>query len=648
VKPAAKNTSPAATENSRHSICSAGLLLIVATLVAYSSSFNGPFIFDDIGTILENPTIQKLWPPRDALVGLSGGTTSSGRPVVNLSLALNYALGGFDVRGYHVFNLAIHLTAGLILFGVLRRTLLRDPLRGRFGSVALPIAFASAALWLLHPLQTAAVTYVVQRAESLASLFYLLTLYGFIRASDSPKPGRWQAFSVASCLFGMASKEIVVSAPLFVLLYDRTLVSGSFSAAWRQRHGYYLALASTWLLLAALVISTQGRGGSVGSDEAITSWTYALTQGKAIVHYLRLTVWPTPLIFDYGTATVGSLTLVWPQVLLLVALVGATGYAIWKRSPLGLAGAWFFAILAPSSSVVPVITQTMAEHRMYLALASVIVLVIGITVNSVGPRCLWVFIGVAALFGGFTFHRNGDYRTNIAIWRDTTEKLPDSKRAHNNLGSALFLDGDKPGAITEFKYALSLDPCYVNAWVNLGRVQLQTDALTDATVSFQNALALEPLNADAHYGLGFVLASNRRLPEAIAHYREAVRLQPTSTDFRLKLAQTLFRVGDIAGSVEQFRETIRYAPKLSTAHTGIGTVLASQGQFAEAERELNEALRLDPNDLDAHYNLGNALIEQDRVAKAVPHYEQVLRLNPNHTGARDILERARVYLKSSH
>jgi tetratricopeptide (TPR) repeat protein len=385
----------------------------------------------------------------------------------------------------------------------------------------------------------------------------------------------------------------------------------------------------------------------VGGDAAITPWTYALTQCRAIVHYLRLTLWPTPLIFDYGTDTVSSLTSVLPQALLLVGLIGATAYAIWKRSPIGLAGSWFFAMLAPSSSVVPVITQTMAEHRIYLALAAVIVFVICATVSAIGSRCIWVFIGAAALFGGLTFHRNYDYRTNIAIWRDTTDKLPDSKRAHNNLGSALFLGNDMLGAIAEFQCALALDPRYVSALVNLGRVQIQTGALAAAAISFQNALALEPLNAAAHYGLGFVLASDDRLTEAISHYREAVRLQPTATDFRLKLAQTLFRVHDIPASIEQFRETIRYAPKLSTARTGLGTVLASQGHFAEAERELNEALCLDPNDLDAHYNLGNALIEQDRVAEAVPHYEQVLRLNPNHTGAREILERAHAYLNSS-
>ena len=647
MKPAVTPPSLLAPENTRRSVFIAALLLVAATIAAYSNSFNGPFVFDDVGTILNNPTILKLWPPHDALLGLAGGSTASGRPIVNLSLALNHALGGFDVRGYHAFNLALHLAAGLALFGVVRRLLLTDPLQKRFASGALSIAFTSAALWLLHPLQTATVTYVVQRAEVLASLFYLLTLYGFLRSTHSPAPQRWQIFSVASCLFGMASKEIIVSAPLFIFLCDRTLVSGSFAAAWRQRRGYYLALAGTWLLLIALIVSTHSRGGSVGIDETITSWTYALTQCRAIVHYLRLAVWPTPLIFDYGTACETSFNAVLPQAALLIALATATGFALWKRSPLGLAGAWFFAILAPSSSVLPVLTQTVAEHRMYLPLAAVIIVIVAGTVTFTGPRSLWIFLGVAALFGGLTIHRNVDYQTAISIWGDTAAKLPDSKRAQNNFGTALFNENRSTEAITAYKAAVALDPRYASALVNLGRVELQGGLLPDAIAHFQSALVVEPANADAHFGLGFALASSNQTAEAISHYREAVLLDPATIDYRLKLAQALFRSHDTTAAIEEFRELVRRAPGLTDAHSGLGTALASQKNFPEAQHELTEALRLNPDDVDAHYNLGNVLIEQDRVAEAIPHYEEVLRLRPDHTNAREILNEARAYLNSS-
>lgn len=625
----------------------AALLLVLAGLAAWSNSFHGPFVFDDVGTILNNPTLPKLWLPGDVLIGPPGGTTASGRPLVNLSLALNYTLGGFDVRGYHIFNLAIHFAAGLALFGVVRRTLQCEVLKINFGASARPAAFACAALWLLHPLQTAAVTYIVQRAEVLASLFYLLTLYGFLRANDSPKPLQWKILSVASCLLGMASKEIIVSAPLFVFLYDRTLVSGSFATAWRQRRGYYLALACTWLLLAALIMGTHGRGGSVGGSEAITPGVYALTQCKAIVHYLRLLFWPSPLVFDYGTAVVTSFAAVWLQALLLVALAGATACALWKRSPLGLAGAWFFALLAPSSSFIPIVTQTMAEHRVYLASASLIVLIVTGTARFIGVRSTWVFFGVIVLFGFLTFQRNIAYRDAVVLWSDTATKLPTSKRAHNNLGTALFIAGRNDEAIASFQNAVQLDPRYTSALVNLGHAQLQSGQPIAAEGNFTAALGAEPANPDAHFGLGFALASTNRFAEGIAHYREAIRLQPTVTDYHLKLAQALFRNREPVSAIAEFRELLHLAPALGEAHAGLGTVLASQGQFAEAEQELNHALRLNPSDFDAHFNLANALAQQQRVAEAIPHYEAALRLRPDHAGARQILEQARSYLKSS-
>ena len=271
-------------------------LIVAATLAAFSNSFGGPFVFDDRSAIVENPTIRRLWPPSTPLGPPSNGATVTGRPLLNLSLAINYAMGGLDVWGFHAANLAIHLAAALLLFGILRRTLLLPAMRDRFGAAATPLGLAVAALWALHPLQTESVTYLAQRAESLVGFFYLLALYGLIRGAGEgigewgfgigprgKQPGNsnplsliphplnppnpltpWYAVSFLACLLGMASKEVMVSAPVILLIFDRTFLSGSFRAAWRQRRGLYLALAGTWLLLAWLVFSAGNRGGSAG------------------------------------------------------------------------------------------------------------------------------------------------------------------------------------------------------------------------------------------------------------------------------------------------------------------------------------------------------------------------------------------------
>src|SRR6266850_6914087 len=264
----------------------APLLLVCAALLAYQNSFTGPFIFDDPLSIQDNPTIQHLWPIWQVLSPPHrGGLTVEGRPLINLSLAVNYALGGLDVWGYHAVNLTIHVLAGLTMLGVVRRTLLQPRFRGRFGAAANELALAVAVLWTVHPLQTESVTYIVQRAESFMGLFYLLTLYCFIRGAESPQPRRWYALCVSACALGMASKEVMASAPLMVLLYDRAFVSGSFQEAWRRRWRLFLALAATWVLFGCLLliggvwVTAAHHAKAVG----IVWWKYWLTEPGVIL-----------------------------------------------------------------------------------------------------------------------------------------------------------------------------------------------------------------------------------------------------------------------------------------------------------------------------------------------------------------------------
>ena len=358
---------------SRWGIVVAGAVVLLAALIAYHNSFSGPFVFDDPGSVTDNLTIRHcssaLSPPT--------GSTVSGRPLLNLTFALNYALSGTEVWGYHVVNLLIHGLAGLTLFGLVRRTLLRPVLNvdGKFGAVAGLLGLAVAVIWVVHPLQTEAVTYVSQRAEALVGLCYLFTLYAFIRGADSSTPNRWHVVAVIACLLGMASKEVMASAPLIVLLYDRTFVAGTFRQALRKSPRLYAGLACTWFLLGYLVLSTSNRNGTAGFNTGITPWTYLLTQCRAIVHYLQLAVWPRPLIFDYGSEVVQSVADVFLPALFLLSLFVGTVIALRRWPIVGFAGAWFFAILAPSSSIVAVVTQTVAEHRMYLSLAAVTSLV---------------------------------------------------------------------------------------------------------------------------------------------------------------------------------------------------------------------------------------------------------------------------------
>jgi tetratricopeptide (TPR) repeat protein len=470
----------------------------------------GPFIFDDHSSVEDNLTIRHLWPIGDAL-SPPAKSFVGGRPMVNFSLALNYAWGGLAVWGYHAFNLAVHVLAGLTLYGIVRRTLLRPGLRERFGGASGGwVALAVAVLWTVHPLQTEAVTYISQRCESLMGLFYLLSLYGFLRGAQSRRALGWFSLSVAACYLGVASKEVIVTAPLMVLLYDRTFVSGSFREAWARHWRLYLGLASSWLWLGYLMT---GLNRAVGYGLGITWWGYALTQCRAVVQYLRLALWPHPLILDYGRyVPTGPLAAVAPYALILAVLATGVLFELKRQPAIGFVGAWFFVILAPTSSVVPVVGSPMAEHRMYLPLAAVVTLAV-IVAFDIGKRLFNKQQGIVlgCLAGGslvvlltfLTIQRNRDYNSEVTIWQDTVEKRPNNPRAHYNLGAAL----------------------------------LQTGKLQNATGHLEQALRIKPDYAGAHNDLGLALVQLGRPQEAIGHYEQSLRIKPDFAKARDALAR---------------------------------------------------------------------------------------------------------------
>jgi tetratricopeptide (TPR) repeat protein len=467
----------------------------------------------------------------------------------------------------------------------------------------------------------------------------------------------------------------MVTAPLLVLLYDRTFVAGTFWAAWRKRRRLYLGLACTWLPLACLVAEAGGRGGTAGFGAGIAWWAYAFTSARAIAHYLSLSVWPQPLVLDYGTSVVQHAAAVALPLSGLGLLAGATVLGLWRRPVPGFIGAWFFAILAPTSSVVPVASQTMAEHRMYLVLAAgLAAAVLGIYALA-GRRSFVAFAFLAASFGLLTARRNEDYRSEIILWSDTVGKRPDNARAHYNLGVALGKAGREPEEVEQYEEALRLKPDYPDAHHNLANLLFhegrRAEALlhcqaearlrpksaeanynlavvldrmgqtTPAIRYYEAALHLQPDSADAHDNLGAALLQTGRVKEAIGHYQEALRLKPDYPEAHNNLGLALVQVGRMQEAVEHYQGALRLKPGFAEAHYNLGNVLFSLDRKTEAIGHYEEALRLKPDYAEAHGNLGSALLQTGRVAEAIMHYEAALRIRPDYADARDNLNRLR-------
>jgi tetratricopeptide (TPR) repeat protein len=616
-------------------------VLIFAGVVAYHNSFTGPFVFDDTWSIPLNPSIRQfgtaLTPPND------NGQTVSGRPLLNLSFAVNYAISGKDVWSYHAGNLLIHIAAGLVLFGLVRRTLELPALRGRFGRHSVLLSFMIAALWMLHPLQTGSVTYIAQRAESMMALWYLLTLYCFAHGvvSVSKRSSTvWLGASVISCLFGMATKEVMVSAPLIVLLFDRAFVAGSMREAWTRRKAYYICLAATWILLASLAMHAGDRGNTAGFAGEVGVWTYLLTQAKALAIYMKLTVWPAGQIFDYGTATVADLSEVWMQTVAIAGLVFATPWLLVRRPMAGLAAFFVFAVLAPSSSFIPIWTEPMAEHRMYLPLAAIVTGAVAVSYQWLGRGHPLIWAGawgaVALVLLTLTVRRNTVYKDMLTLWRDTVQKAPGSARANNNYANALVDDNFPAEAIKYCQRAMDLDPKFALAYNNYGHALSKLNRHDESLAYYDKALSfrehgLEIILANR----GYSLYSLGRFDDAIMDFEAALKIRPDYEEALNNYGNVLHAAGRPGDALEYLDKALALSPKFASAWNNRGNIFSSGGlDREEALRCYKRAAELDPKLWEAQDNAGRYCMTLGRHAEAVPYLETAVPLASDEAIAR--------------
>ena len=520
------------------------LLILVIGIAAYLTSFPGVFIADDGFAIQDNPHIRRLWPIWEAM-SKPPIHDAPVRPVVYLSLAINYAFGGLNVWGYHAFNLAIHILAACLIFEIARRTLLMEVLRARLGPVSGQLALAISLIWLVHPLQTQSVTYIIQRAESMTGLFYLFTLYCVIRGAASRRSRMWYSGAIVSCLLGMGSKPIMATAPAMVLLYDRHFLSASFAQALRARKSLYIGLAATWsVLVLILLVSPHGPETSAGFASDYTPVVYALNQAPVLLHYLKLTVWPASQCLDYlWPAAEKGTDLILPG-LVMGALAVLTCRALVARWALGFLGAWFFIILAPTSSIIPV-DDLLVEHRMYLPLAALVSLAVImvwtlLSVTLPKPRlrravATALVVCVVGTLGFLTAKRNKVYWSEEIMFRDVVATRPANYRAHYALGRIHFMKGRMQDAVRHYEEAIRLNPEFPFPYTSLGVVLIRQGRLRDAIPVLERATELHPDFAGAFSNLGAALAGRGRIEEAIAHFERAVELDPNNTAVRENL-----------------------------------------------------------------------------------------------------------------
>ncbi|MGH7653296.1 MAG: tetratricopeptide repeat protein, partial [Gemmatimonadaceae bacterium] len=520
----------------------------IATVLAYAPALSAPFVMDDATAIAETSS---------GLGHSPAGSPVAGRPVVSATLTANYVInkaigvdqsadpgGPHKTTGYRLLNLLFHLCTGALLFGVLRRAMRERSVPKEWSGAADPIAGAVCVLWLLHPIQTEAINYVVQRTELLASLFYVATLYTSIRAWDAVSTQarlRWYALGAIACVLGMLSKEIVITAPLAVVLYDRAFRLPSWRAIRTPGNGrawFYGALAAA-CIVPYVIVSVGARGDTAGFAAHMKWYVYFYSQCWAIPHYLRLIAWPNALAIDYGTQAISGAKAI-PGLVLLVAF-GVATVAAWTRVPrwgwFAFAGSLFFMLLAPSSSFVPIPTEIAAERRVYLALAPVLVLaVIGaeslrrrFAPSLTTRRLQYGVAGFALLLAFVTAARSEIYKNPERLWRGDMREMPGNLRGYVNLASALTRERPPKYAEAEtlFKHAIARDSTCRSGCSQFAYMLSQQGRLPEAAALLDRTLEHDPENGPVERSLASTLMKMGEFDRALPHLQHVAARYPT-------------------------------------------------------------------------------------------------------------------------
>ncbi len=580
----------------------APLVLVVAVVLAYANSLQGPLVFDDDAAIANNEAIRELsdwWGtlnPPPALVGFGR------RPLVNVTMAVNYAVAGLEVPFYHATSVAFHVVAVLALFGLMRITLsagrgIPEWLRSRSRGVAL----ATALLWAVHPLASSAVNYLTQRAEVMMGAFFLLMLWSLGRGLAASQQGRpaaaWFAGSVAFCLLGMGSKESMLAAPLLALVYDRVF----FGASWREivvrRWGWYLLLGATalWPLWRMMVVSEDISGEVSRVDQALLPYFY--TQVWGLGRMLWLVFWPDPLLFYYGTRLYGDPRFVPGQLVLLAVLLTGLVWAWFKKPALAFPALVFLLVSAPSSTFYTLTGQPVAEHRMYLPLACVLaaaVPLLAVALNRFGlPRALQAgLVGLVAVAWLWRTHlRNQDFADPVILWRQSVAGTVDNAGAHNNLGMELGKRGLNDEAVVHFRRAMELDPNLGMVYANLGNWESLQGNDEEAIRLYEKALLLVPSHRTGRLTYGLLLAKAGRTQEGLDQIRQAVGMGKHDRLPMLEGAgKQLFESGAWTASAAITMDYLELRPGDPGALNHAAWILATHPEEADRDPRRAEAL----------------------------------------------------------
>jgi tetratricopeptide (TPR) repeat protein len=556
------------------------LFIIALTgLLVYSNTLESPFFFDDEAHIEKNPYIRMTRLNFDSLYDAAFKSPLPQRPIANISFALNYYFHGYNRAGYHITNIAIHILAAFFLYLLLKETLSLPLFQNKYQHYKY-LAFAAALIWLLHPMHTQAVTYIVQRMTSLAALFYILSLFLYVKGRTAYRNHRrswpWFIGCAVSGILSFGCKEITATLPFFILLYEWFFFQ-DLRFDWLKKNILFIIAAFVILLiLSALYLGAEPAEKMAGEHErwGFTTGQRVITQGRVILFYISLILYPHPnrLNLDHDfTVSTGLLNP--PQTLLSIMIILCLIlFAILrarKNRLISFCILWFFGNLAIESSVIGI--ELVYEHRLYLPSMFAIFTIALLLWHLAKLPLLKAIVFIVAVFGlSFAaYQRNKVWQNELSLWSDCAAKSPNKPRSNYNLAYALYMNKDYEQAA---KY-------------------------------YNNTIRLDPNRFDAYEGLGFVYLSEGNTEQAINYGNKALELNPRAKRANYVIGQAYYRQGLMDKAISYYLQGLQNDPALFEIYNNLGMAYYKSGKTDEAVQNWNKGLQFNPDRLEILNNL---------------------------------------------
>ena len=616
----------------KHQILFIAGLVIVGVLI-YANTLNSPFVLDDNSFILEDAGIRITDLSVQELLDAARDGKPRHRLLPNMSWAVNYYFGQYHVVGYHVVNIMIHLMTAVFLFLFFHITFKQHFLDQKtkdnqaLSANAALIAFFAALIWMAHPIQTNAVTYICQRMASMVAMFFILTLLLYIKGRLSLMASgkfniracTWFAAALLSGACAMASKQNAGMLPLVIFLYEWFFFQNLNTQWIRQK---LIWLVPVIIIIGALAFIYMGENPVERIINSYSRRTFTLperlfTECRVIIYYISLLVYPGPDRFnlEHDFPISGSFAHPSTTWLSFTAILVLFGLAVYRSKTDRLAAFcifWFFINLLIESSVIGL--EIIFEHRTYIPSmlpAAWVATAVFRQAHSI-RRATVCFIVLIAILAAGTVKRNHVWQNDVSILQDCITKSPQKLRPLTNLGVAFYQKGDYRTALHVFQKALKTKSTVNNdlrndIYYNIGNVFLDTHQYQKAITYYQKAISLKPDFINAHHNLGNAFLYLNRLKEAMTHFQTVLDHTPTHVEAHIALGNTLAKQHKLEKAIQHYRFALELNPENVVLYNNLGSILVQTNQLGEAAQLFKKALMIDPDYKTARQNLDKLL-----------------------------------------